>query len=56
MDNSFHGGVLILDRRSESPVAGSTGSGYVLLTIGLILLVVSLGRRVFARGAVGIGA
>lgn len=42
-----HGSLTVLGEQSTAAIAGIAGMGHILLTVGLILFMTALGRRVF---------
>jgi hypothetical protein len=48
-----HGTQTVLGQETSDAVSGIAGLGHILLTVGLILLFVNLGRRLSASGATG---
>jgi hypothetical protein len=48
-----HGTQTVLGHETSDAVSGIAGLGHTVLTVGLILLFVNLGRRLSAGGATG---
>ncbi len=48
---AVHGSLTVLGEQSTAAIAGIAGLGHILLTVGLILFMTALGRRIFGRQA-----
>ena len=49
---TVHGSMTVLGKESTEAVAGIAGLGHILLTVGLILLFINLGKRIPTAKAV----